>query len=148
MKKVMVWHFVSENSHEVMTALMVSCYFQIAVVKIDCACNDFIDLWKVCCDCIRLHCFAGWWTWLAFIKEGVLRLKFPVWTVSLLLCSDRIDNTICGLAATTTTDQLEHKWWGSLHSELAGCCLCWCQCNRAVCNLQLWIYISYITRLS
>jgi hypothetical protein len=81
MKKVMVWHFGSENSREVMTALMVSCYFQIAVVKIDCAWNNFIDMWKVCCDCIRLHCFAGWWTWSAFIKEGVLRLKIPVWTV-------------------------------------------------------------------
>jgi hypothetical protein len=81
LQKVMVWYFGSENSHEVMTALMVSCYFQIAVVKIDCACNNFIDMWKVCCDCIRLHCFAGWWTWLAFIKEGVLRLKIPVWTV-------------------------------------------------------------------
>ncbi len=43
MKKVMVWHFMSENSHEVMTALMVSCYIQIAVVKIDCACNNFIE---------------------------------------------------------------------------------------------------------
>jgi hypothetical protein len=34
---------MSENSHEVMTALMVSCYIQIAVVKIDCACNNFIE---------------------------------------------------------------------------------------------------------
>jgi hypothetical protein len=52
--------FCDENSHEFMNYNCTHCVLSLNVsVKIDYACNNFIDVCKVCCNCIILHYFVG-----------------------------------------------------------------------------------------